>query len=146
MYYSGSLYQKDWGETEQKSFKVVTFSDNGISVETVPLPGQEMISVDAEFRAGEFFPELPPVSTTAKYRIRIKIQEEERKTFTNEQKAAIQADYNDAKIEVITVPSVRESRSEAIMHTTSLLDEVKEYGKIINYEVTPSVEEKVSQL
>lgn len=137
MFYSSSLYCGNWGETEQKSFQVVTFEDGEMNVERIMLTSaRPMITLNAEFKDGEFCFEDPGYALEVgmkeyEYRLKVKIKENERNLVTDDKIENIKFLYTeDVKIEWSVIPVERESRSEQIMNCRSLLDEVVEYGNI----------------
>lgn len=156
MYYSGSIYNKSWGETEQKSFQVIDFSDveaTEMNVERVFLTSaRPMITVDAEFVDGEFLwsekDEMKvPANFDAEFRFRCKVKENERNLITDDKLEVLKHIFGeDVKIEFNIVPVERESRSEKIMNCKTLLDEVKEYAQVINQPINGTIEKKVAQL
>ena len=158
MGYSGSIYNKSWGETEQKSFELIVF--NGKTGKDLLQPKQvlltaakPMIKIEAEFFDGKvisdsvFENQLEDAEVLdAEYRIRILVHENDRKSLTKETVENLQAKFNDAKMEIITIPDKRESRSEEIMNCHSLLDEVIEYGKITNQFVEPNPDNETQMI
>lgn len=137
MFYAGGISNFNWGETEQKSFQVVTFEDGEMSVERVMLTSaRPMITLNAEFKDGEFCFEDPGYALEVgmkeyEYRLKVKIKENERNLVTDDKIENIKFLYTeDVKIEWSVIPVERESRSEQIMNCRSLLDEVVEYGNI----------------
>lgn len=147
MYYSGSLYNKDFGEIEQKSFNVIEFNGSQYRLTQVPfVSSKPMIIVNAKFQNGEFIYEnhLP---TNAEIKFRYEITENERAILSKEMLNQLAEKLGgDVKFEAKVVPNERESRSENIMHAKTLMEEVIEYGKVINEEVSESILEKVSQM
>ncbi len=155
MVYSGSIYNKNWGETEPKSFEVIEF------VDTTPFEQKEdiepynhrvmlssarpMVTVEAEFFVGGF--KIAPIENyvkDAEFRFRCKVKENDRKLITDEAIEWIKGEYgDDVKIEWNVIPDERESRSEAIMHAKTLLEEVEEYAKVTEFDLPESVKEKV---
>jgi len=167
MGYSGSLYNKSWGETEQKSFEVITFDTDVVNpevpkgainpqmtIETVPLTAaRAMITVDFEIddiglnRLTDLSAHSNEVIENAEFRLRIKVSENNRNLLTDEKLDILSKDFNNTdKIEIVVVPNERESRSEEIMSCTTLLDEVREYAAVIEESITPSIETKVTNL
>lgn len=160
MGYSGSIYNKSWGETEQKSFEIIEFADvldhpfenryeYAMSTKQIMLTSaRPMITVDAEFD-GEFHFNMSHVdfANIPEVRFRAKVKENDRKLITEEKLNQLKEAFgDDVKIEWNIVPDARESRSEQIMNCKSLLDEVTEYAKVIEFEVPDSIKEKVLSL
>ena len=154
MVYSGSIYNKNWGETEQKSFEVVEFNTsetqssyklsdhNPYHLDSA----RPMITVEAEFKNGNFTG-FDPIQPNSEIRLRCKINENERNLITDEKIAGLKGYFGeDVKIELNIVPTERESRSEQIMNCRTLIDEVKEYASVINEQINGTIETKVAQL
>jgi len=162
MVYSGSIYNKNWGETEQKSFEVIEFHnwqeksgelEGRLSFERVMLTSaRPMITVEAEFMPelqGYFIIQtlLNEFPQNAEYRFRCKVKENERKLITDEVISLIKQRFGeDVKIEWNIIPDERESRSVAIMHAKTLLEEIEEYAKVVGFELSNSIKEKVKNL
>ena len=146
MVYSGSIYNKSWGETEQKSFEVIYFDEVhnnaflGCESKQIMLESSRpMIKIDAEFIDGDFKWDLSITdnddNTNAEFRFRCTVKENDRKLITEEKIDFLKSFFGeDVKIEFNIIPDERESRSEAIMHAKTLLDEVFEYAKVIEFD------------
>lgn len=154
MGYSGSIYNKSWGETEQKSFEVIEFipvpmEKFAICSEQIMLTSaRPMITVDAEFN-GEFQFDMSKIdfSNMPEVRFRAKIKEDQRNLVTDEKINQLKEVFGqDVKIEFNIVPVERESRSEQIMSCKGLLDEVIEYAKVIDHKIDNGVMTKVAQV
>lgn len=150
-FYSGSIYNKSWGETEQKSFQVITFEDSTMNVERIMLTSaRPMVTIDAELVDGEFVWDKSLLNDETKYaefRFRCKIKENERNLITDEKIEQLKDHFGgDTKIEFNIVPVERESRSEKIMECKGLIDEVIEYAKIVKHPVHNGITTKVAQL
>lgn len=152
MFYAGGIANFNWGETEQKSFQVVTFEDNEMSVERVMLTAaRPMVKLDAEYYEGDLITEAGDlfdyVPENGEFRIRIKVNESNRNLITEDTIDHIKNVFGqDVKIEFNIVPVERESRSEKIMSCRTLIDEVKEYAEVINQPVNGTVEKKVAEI
>jgi DNA repair exonuclease SbcCD nuclease subunit len=165
--YSGSIYNKNWGETEQKSFEVIEItqypdkSDPTFELykQTIPLTSaRPMIKLEAEFDAklgfitkADFKDEDNydnPVNSEIRYRVTV--NENDRKLITeekiNELEKFFKSDGNEIKIEFNIIPVERESRSEQIMHCKTLIDEVKEYATVTEQPINGTIETKVLQM
>ena len=146
MIYSGSIHNKNWGETEQKSFQVVKFEGGQMEIERVMLKGtRPMIEVKAEFKDGKlvYDTEIPE---NAEVRVRCKITEDETNLLTNEKIAELTKQLGadkEIRFDTEIVPTQRESRSEIIMDAKTLEEEVAEYARITGYEVTKSILSKI---
>lgn len=172
MVYSGSIYNKNWGETEQKSFEVVEFTEihpgEGDTVrEEWRLVGEyfymdtqrimlsaakPMIKLSCTFQDGEIEYQseeflVQEALDGAEVRLRITVAENERKLITEDEISKIKSLYGpDTKIEFNIIPDQRESRSEQIMHCKTLLDEVKEYAAVVEQPINGTIEQKVLEL
>lgn len=152
--YSGSIYNKNWGETEQKSVEVITISENG-GLEYKPFPlhsSKPMITVNLHFTNGKFeFDSGEDEDVTgiqfAEFRVRVDVKENERNLITDDSIGYLKTVYGqDAKIEITTIPNQRESRSEEIMKCKTLREEVVEYASVINGVVTSEILSKVDSV
>lgn len=156
MVYSGSIYNKNWGETEQKSFEEICFDEDGhIECDRVLLStARPMIKLEAEFDAEVGFitksSEIINNPENSEIRYRVTVKENDRKLITDEKVKELEKYFadsgNEIKIEFNIIPSERESRSEKIMSCKTLLDEVKEYATVINEPVNGTIGTKVLQL
>jgi len=157
MFYSGSIYNKNWGETEQKSFIVIEYDKSDsfhtkIDIRPILLESaRPMIKLDAEFIDGNLMTEAGVLLLydvrDEEYRIRIKVNENDRGSITDYVLESIKDHFgSDTKIEINVVPIERESRSEQIMHCKTLLDEVKEYATVVNESINGTIEKKVNEL
>lgn len=159
MGYSGSIYNKSWGETEQKSFEVIEFSQEfSLSVDEYEVRTEQimltsarpMITVDAELINGEFVWDkslLNEETKNAEFRFRCKVKENERNLITDDSIYYLQTLFgNDVKTEFNIVPVERTARSENIMSSRSLIDEVIEYANVIGESINGAIHQKVSEL
>lgn len=157
MGYSGSIYNKSWGETEQKSFEVIEFEfgtgDIGYGFETHQIlltSARPMITVDAELINGEFVWDkslLNEETKNAEFRFRCKVKETERNLITDDSIYYLQTLFgNDVKTEFNIVPVERTARSENIMSSRSLIDEVIEYAKVVDEKIHNGVTTKVAEI
>ncbi|MDQ7818706.1 MAG: hypothetical protein RDU14_16895 [Melioribacteraceae bacterium] len=146
MIYSGSIHNKNWGETEQKSFQVVKFENGEMQIERVMLKGtRPMIEVKAEFKDGKlvYDTEIPE---NAEVRVRCKITEDETNLLTDEKIEELTKQLGadkEIRFDREVVPTQRESRSEIIMDATTLEQEVTEYARITGYDITKSILSKI---
>lgn len=166
MRYAGSIYNKNWGEIEQKSFEVVEFDlspgDKGFdyttNLQTIYLTSaRPMMTVEAyydtdinDFHFTSVEPGTDPFKDPVKnfeVRFRCKVKENERNLITEDKIKKIKEHFGeDVKIEFNIIPVERESRSEQIMHCKSLLDEVVEYAAVVKEEINESIKQKVLSL
>lgn len=136
MFYTGSLYNKNFGETEQKSFTVseFVFDDDGnysVSSEQIMLiAARPMINVTAEFINGEFVIDQE-VPENAEVKIKYKIEEDLQDQVTAAKKEELKARFGaDTILEADIIPVQRESRSVKIMEAKNLTEEFTEYCTI----------------
>ena len=158
MGYSGSIYNKSWGEIEQKSFEVIEFCDGAGLWEwsnqnqVLLNSARPMIKEELQFLSGEFFykngDEIQFYQVSeAEYRLRIEVKENDRKLITDGKIQQLKNIFgDDVKLEFNIIPTERESRSEQIMNCRTLLDEVKEYASVIDQPINGTIESKVAQL
>lgn len=151
--YSGSIYNKNWGETEQKSFEVIEFVNGNMITITVPLTSAKpMIKLQCTFHNGEIENQsddllIQQALKDSEVRLRITVRENERKLITDDEVLKIKSLYGpNTKIEFNIIPDERESRSEKIMDCKSLIDEVREYAQVIDEKLNDTIEKKVSDL
>lgn len=151
MFYAGGVANFNWGETEPKSFQVVTFEDNEMKVERIMLTSaRPMVTIDAELINGEFVWDkslLNEETKNAEFRFRCKVKENERNLITDDSIYYLQTLFgNDVKTEFNIVPVERTARSENIMSSRSLIDEVIEYANVIGESINGAIHQKVSEL
>lgn len=146
MLYSGSLYNCNWGETEPKSFELVTIDDNGVTNHEpiFLINAKPMVKLDGGIINGQIFysnieSEVQEAMTTpSQVRINLNIGEDERKTLNIEQikKEVVKMFGEDITLNINTIPKVRESRSEEIISANNMQEEVEAFAKSIGYEIT----------
>lgn len=152
--YSGSIYNKSWGETEQKGFNIINFTEidpdcYDMGIERVLIQGAKpMIKVEGWFENGKWIIENCPLSDeNVDFRFCYRVREEDLKLITPEK---IQIVYDllnkDTRIEREIVPMERESRSEKIMTCKSLYDEVLEYAEVVEVKVNAGIKPKVQEI
>jgi DNA repair exonuclease SbcCD nuclease subunit len=160
MGYSGSIYNKSWGETEQKSFEVIEVdytygvSDDefGLVLNQVMLTSaRPMVTVEAEFVNGSFvmLNDIKGLSSGTKesfeVRFRCNVKENERNLITEDKIQTLKNNFGEGiKIEFSIVPVERTARSENIMSSRNLIDEVIEYAKVIDHKIDNGVTTKVA--
>ena len=154
MVYSGSIYNKSWGETEQKSFEVIEYSFNEIENlwesykrQIMLTSARPMIKLSGKFSDGKINIEGDETVANGEYRLRIDVKENDRKLITDSQIEELKDEFgNDVKIGWNIIPDERTARSENIMACRSLLDEVMEYSKVIEFDITDGIKEKINSL
>ena len=147
MWYSGSLYNKNHGEEDQKYFQVVTFDNGEVEIEGIKLEAaRPMVTVEAEFKEGKFVYDKQTPSN-AEVRFKYKVAENERGFITNENLTEIRAQFgDDVKIDQTIIPVQRETRSEKIMEAKTIIEEIKAYAETTNEEITSSILKKIEKL
>lgn len=147
MRYSGSLYNKDFGETEQKYFDLIEFENTNPMVKNIPFQNNRpMVIVDAEFIDGKLIYNKN-IQTNAEIKFRYSVNQLDRELITSKMISEIKKEFgDDIIIEAEVIPLERISRSNQIMLSKSLVDEVEEYAKIIGEEVCQSTKEKISNI
>jgi len=160
MIYAGSVYNKNWGETDKKSFEVIEFEfmkdfERWIitNQQRIHFNCKSMVKIDCDFINGEFIYYADDadmklaLSNDSEVRLKIKIKENERNLLTENKIEELKITYGqDTKIELNIMPSERDARSESIMNCKTLLDEVKEYAKVIGEQINDSIEKKVLKM
>jgi len=145
--YSGSLYNKDFGEQENKSYDTLELANDDINVTTIKFKqNRPMITVEAEFKDGKILYDKN-IPKGAELKFKCRISEKERSLLTDEIISNMKNEYgSDVKIEYCIIPVEISARSTEIMKAKTLLEEVKEYMRLINEEYTLSLEEKLIAL
>ena len=139
MVYSGSIYNKSWGETEQKSFEVIEYSFNEIENlwesykrQIMLTSARPMIKLSGKFSDGKINIEGDETVANGEYRLRIDVKENDRKLITDSQIEELKDEFgNDVKIEWNIIPDERTARSENIMACKSLLEETIELNSLL---------------
>jgi len=154
--YSGSIYNKSWGETEQKIFNVVSFTKidpetNDLHIEPVRITNaRPMITVEGSYdfeKSKWVFNGSFEKIEDAEYRFRYSVNEEEIKALTIDKVDELKQIFNaDVRIEREIIPMVRDSRSEKIMECKSLYDEVLEYAEVVEVKVNAGIKPKVQEI
>ena len=148
MFYTSSLYNCNFGETEQKYFIITKFdqTEEGIKVSSEKIAFKTvrpMVNVTAEFINGEFVisQEVPE---NAEVKIKYQIDEDLQDQVTTAKKEELKARFGtDTIIEADVVPVQRESRSVKIMNAKNLAEEFAEYCMVTGRdEVFKANEEK----
>ncbi len=145
--YSGSLYNKDFGETEEKSFDVLEFQKNELTVSTIKFNGNRpLVVVDAEFAGGEFIYDKN-IPDEAEIKFRYRINESERNLLSQNHIEEIRRTLGpDTVFESIIIPAERNTRTSKIMHAKTILEELEEYLLVIGENLSPGIIEKVELL
>ncbi len=148
IWYSGNLYNSNYGELEQKGFLEVVFEDGKLESVTPHYfkTSRPMIAVEAEFKDGKFICEAE-IPENAELRYRYTVLEADKKLVTKEKLQELKKSLpEDAILEARIIPSQREVRNEEINHLPTLTDETKKYAEMMDFEISDSLLEKVSQI
>lgn len=159
MLYCGSMYNKDWGETEKKSFELIEIEthpiDNSYKVKHKPVcyknarPLTKLKAVydpltnNLNVEDFEFWKDNNPY-----VRIEFQINNNEKSIF--DEKSLIeklQEKYGeDVVLKYTVTPTEREARSSEIMQATDLLGEVVAYANTINIVLTEGHIGKIKEI
>lgn len=147
MRYSGSLYNKDFGEIEQKYFDLIEFDGIKVNATNIPfIQSRPMIIVEAEYRDGKFIYDNS-IAKNAEIKFRYKVNESSKDLITMDELKKIKMELGeDVKFEADIIAQQRSSRSSKIMSAKSLLEELEEYAALLEEELTPSLKEKINQI
>lgn len=147
MRYSGSLYNKDFGELEEKSFDLIEFDGTHPKIQTIPfINSRPMIIVDAVYKDGEFIYDKK-IPKESEIKFRYKVEEKSKDLITEENLRKIKEELgDDVKFEADIIPFERSQRSSKIMSARTLLEEVEEYFSLLEEELTESLKEKINQI
>jgi len=134
MFYTGPLYNCNFGETEQKYFIISKFdqTDGGVKVSSEKIKFKTvrpMVNVTAEFINGEFVIDEQEMPENPEVKFKYKINEDEQSLVTEAKKDEIRARYG-ADVIIASpdvIPVQRESRSEKIMEAENLAEEFTEF-------------------
>jgi exonuclease SbcD len=152
--YSGSIYNKSWGETEQKGFNIISFTEIDpdcldMSIERVFIESAKpMVKVEGRFEKGIWLIDNCPLADDeVEFRFCYKVKEEDLKLLTSDKIQTIYELLNkNTKIEREIIPMERESRSEKIMICKSLYEEVCEYSEVVSVKINGTIKTKVQEI
>ncbi len=150
MYYSGSTYHCNSGETEKKQFNVVDIDKHGqefFTVDEVEIPSVPLSLHEAEWDTKSGWSDEQPEKdwAGAELRIRVHVTKECGDMLTDEQ---IQNNYPGAhsyQIERIIIPEER-VRAAQIVKAKTLPEKVQEWGNVIDKEIPPEVLEMAGEV
>ena len=141
MWYSGSTYHVNFGETEPKSFNVVEFDSGQAKVSVIEIPSRRMALHEAHFDAAtsEIIDENPAEDwPDAELRVRIHLRQEQTSVTTDDE---IRKRYPGAysyKIERLVIPEER-VRTEMIIKATTLREKMLEWARTVEKQLSPGV-------
>jgi exonuclease SbcC len=158
VFYSGSIYTKDWGEDHEHGFWIHDISPkewaNSIESRFVQTPCRKMVRASDDFisqpidNPGCFVPAAPMDDISGAYvRHDFKVYQDEAGQID---RAKIEEFYKSAgaesvDIRIIRIPRVT-VRSEAVLKLDRLRDKIKEMAAIKNEEVCETILAKADQL
>ena len=145
--YSGSLYNKDFGETEQKYFDLIEFENTTPMVKNIPFQNNRpMVIVDAEFIDGKLIynKNIPP---NAEIKFRYTVKENQRELILPSLMKSLKDELGEDTIfESVVLPNERQMRTSKIMDSPRLIDEVTEYCQVTGENMTGSLKEKIQKI
>ena len=137
IYYAGSTYHCNFGETEKKSFNCVEFdNDKAMSIETIYIPSRPLSLHECEINVDGSLVDMNPKEQdqdwiNAELRIRFYQTKEQVGQVTDERLRTLYYGAYSYTIERITIPEER-IRSSEIVACLTLVDKVKEWAKTID--------------
>lgn len=152
MLYCGSMYNKDWGETEKKSFELVEIEE---TVEHKPIyyknarPLTKLTATYDPLSNNLDIDDIEFNSYTKPFvRIEFQITDRDKSVFNeSELLEKIKAKYGeDVVFKYSIVPTEREARSQEIMAATDVLGEVVAYANTISVSLTQGHLDKVKHV
>jgi len=142
MIYSGSIYNCNWGETETKSFELVTVTDKNVTHK--PIVFQSARPMQKIEIKPEEIDNVIEVLPEAYLKIVLTVDENEKKLIEGYKKR-IEAIYGtEATLQINIMPAQRETRSEEIITAKSVMDEFLAYAKAVAEIVTDKHKEKIN--
>lgn len=143
-YYPGSLYHCNFGETEDKYMNIVNVDRGGHEVERVKLPSRPRITVD---HTPETIRETAPCDDFADthLRVRVRLTEEESKTFDEQAVFNLYPGIESIKVEKIVIPRER-VRCEQITEAIQLREKVVAWAESVGEAVDETVLEYADEL
>ena len=141
MWYAGSTYHVNFGETETKSFNVIEFGKERIEVKVIDIPPRRMALHEARLdaTAGAITDENQTQDWfDADLRVRIYLLQEQASVITDDD---IRKRYPGAysyKIERLVIPEER-VRTEMITTVRTLREKIVEWARTIEKQLSPAV-------
>ena len=137
MWYSGSIYHNNFGETERKYFNIVTFNPSKVKVEKVEIPSTPLSLHDVRLDS-QTLELLDDIKTEdwedAELRIRVHLTAEQATLIDDERIRERFPGAQSYHIERITIPEER-LRSESIVEARTLKDKLKEWAFVLEKEL-----------
>ncbi|MDP2883709.1 MAG: metallophosphoesterase [Ignavibacteria bacterium] len=141
MWYAGSTYHVNFGETEMKSLNLVEFGNGRIDVNPIEIPSRRMALHEARFDAatGAIIDESQTEDwTDAELRVRIHLAQEQASVITDDEIRKHYPGAHSCKIERLVIPEER-VRTETIAGARTLREKVIEWGRTIEKALSPEV-------
>jgi DNA repair exonuclease SbcCD nuclease subunit len=141
MWYAGSTYHVNFGETEAKSFNVVEFIEDKIDVTLVVIPSRRMSLHEARLDAatGAIVDENQSEDwSDADLRVRIYLSQEQASLLSDEDVRRRYPDAHSYKIERLVTPEER-VRAEQIIVAKTLREKITEWARTIEKDLSPDV-------
>ena len=148
MWYSGSIYRHDFGETEEKYLNVVEIKRGKVEVSREVIPTRPMAFHEVTFdaRNRSFLDENTDTDWLGSdLRVRLHIGIEQSHLVSDEEVRKNYPGAETVKIERIIIPEER-IRWEFIARARTLPERVVEWGKSIDKQIAPEVLEIASEM
>ena len=147
IFYSGSIYRKDFGEMEEKGFFIHEAGATNLSRRFIKTPTRKLAKYSHNLIEDPYLCPMPEIEKDSIVRLEYTIYQDQAVMIDRE---GIEKDYKDAgakevDIRIIRVP--RENvRSEKIIQLTTLRDKIQERARLENEEISESILSKADQL
>jgi exonuclease SbcD len=141
MWYAGSTYHINFGETEAKSFNVVEFGNGRMVVNQIEIPSRRMALHEARLDAatGAITDENQTEDwSEAELRVRIHLTEEQASVVSNDEVRKHYPGAHSYKIERFVIPEER-VRTETIVKARTLREKMIEWARSIEKQLSPAV-------
>lgn len=141
MWYSGSIYHNNFGESERKYFNIVTLNQSKVKVEKIEIPSRPLSLHEVRLDSKTLV--LVDESTVedwadAELRIRVHLTQEQTTMINDEHIRERFPGAHSYHIERIIITEKR-LRSEAIVEARSLKDKLKEWAFVLDKELPMEV-------
>jgi exonuclease SbcD len=141
MWYAGSTYHVNFGETETKSFNMVEFVNRRMDVNLIEIPSRRMALHEACFDAatGAIMDEDQREDwSDAELRVRIHLTQEQASVITDDEIRKRYPGAHSYKIERLVIPEER-VRTEMIVKARTLREKIVEWARTIEKQLSPAV-------
>lgn len=144
IYYSGSIYRTNIGETEPKGFMIHNLYDEYRESNFIETPAQKAVKRVDDFTVGEgpefFSPPSDVIDAHVRYEIRIYQDHAEHYNREEIEKMILAAGAKSADVRIIRVPrETTRAESQKLMESESLRDKVKILGESRGEDVPESI-------